>query len=72
MFGWLRKKMQTPHPTAHQVLIALRDEVEKRNIPVVMDDFDAGYDMAIDEMLALIDDALNPEARNDDVTYGEK
>jgi hypothetical protein len=71
MFGWMRKKVQPPH-TAHHVLMALRNEIELKNIPVVMDDFDAGYDMAIDEVLALIDDALNPSARNDDVTYGEK
>lgn len=72
MFGWMRKRVQTPHPTVHQVLVVLRDEVERKNIPVIMDDFDAGYDMAIDEVLALIDEALNPSARNDDVTYGEK
>lgn len=68
MFGWMRKRVQDPQPTVQQVLVALKNQIELKNIPVIMDDFDAGYDMAIDEVLALIDDALNPNASNDDVT----
>lgn len=71
MFGWFRKKA-APEKTARQALIELRDRVEMMNIPVIADDFDAGYDMAVDEVLVLINNALYPETRDeDDVTYGE-
>lgn len=43
--------------------------LEKRSIPVVMDDWDAGYDLAIDEALALINDAINQIASENDVDY---
>lgn len=71
MFGWLRKK-RPQTVTAEQALIALRSRVEQMNIPVVADDFDAGYDMAIDEVLVLIDRTLNPDTSDDDVIYGDK
>lgn len=57
--------------TAQEALIAIRRRVEQMNIPVVADDFDAGYDMAVDEVLELIDEALNPKSSNDDVSYGD-
>ena len=60
-----------PQQSGREALLALRVQVEKMNIPVVEYDFDAGYDMAVDEVLALIERALNPDASNDDVTYGD-
>lgn len=71
MFGWFRRKKSIPEQTGREALIALRNRVEQMNIPVVADDFDAGYDMAVDEVLVLIARALNPEASNDDVNYGD-
>lgn len=72
MFKWLRKK---PQPAADVavlgVLLMLREHVERMNIPVVRDDYDAGYDMAVDEVLVLIDRMLNPDASDDDVNYGD-
>lgn len=72
MFGWLRKK---PQPAADVsvigVLLMLREHVERMNIPVVKDDYDAGYDMAVDEVLVLIDRLLDPETSDDDVNYGD-
>jgi hypothetical protein len=50
-------------------LLQLAAIIEKRNIPVVMDDWDAGYDLAIDEVLALINDAVNQIASENDVDY---
>ena len=72
MFKWLRKKPQTaPDLVGLGVLLTLREHVERMNIPVVMDDHDAGYDMAVDEVLVLIDRLLNPDASDDDVNYGD-
>lgn len=70
MFRWLRRK-HLKHSTAEQALVTLRDQIVRMNIPVVVDDFDAGYDMAVDEVLVLIDETLNPSTRSDDVTYGD-
>lgn len=47
----------------------LKKRVEAMNIPVIADDQDAGYDMAVDEVLALIDDAINQTVSNTDVDY---
>lgn len=70
MLRWLRR--QAAHDqSAHQVLLTLRERVERMNIPVVADDYDAGYDMAVDEVLALIDGLLKPDASDDDVNYGD-
>lgn len=69
MFRRLFNKKKTNAETA---IIALRDlsvRIEKMNIPIIMDDQDAGYDMAIDEVLALIDDAINQIASDNDVDY---
>jgi hypothetical protein len=43
--------------------------IEKRSVSEVMDDWDAGYDIAIDEVLALISDAINQIASENDVDY---
>lgn len=50
-------------------LTALAAQIEKRSVPVVMDDWDAGYDIAIDEVLAIINDAINQIASDNDVDY---
>lgn len=54
------------------VLVALAELatlIEKKNISVVMDDWDAGYVLAVDEVLALINDAINQIASENDVDY---
>jgi len=51
------------------VLMALRAEVERKNISYPFDDRDVGYDMAIDEVLELIDDAINRVTSGNDVDY---
>lgn len=71
MIQWLWRKNRTEQQAANQALRDLKAQVEKMNIPVVADDFDAGYDIAVDEVLVLIERALNPETSNDDVTYGD-
>lgn len=70
MFRLFKRKPALTLDAKH-ALTALRMKVERMNIPAVSDNFDAGYDIAVDEVLALIDEALNPSARNDDVSYGE-
>jgi hypothetical protein len=49
----------------------LSARVEQMNIPVITDERDAGYDMAVDEVLALIDEAIKEAAgiSTDDVDY---
>lgn len=71
MLRWFRRRKPLPQQTGRDALLALRACIEQMNIPVVADDFDAGYDMAIDEVLVLIERTLNPDASNDDVTYGD-
>lgn len=71
MLRWFRRSKPVPQQSGREALLALRAHVEQMNIPVVADDFDAGYDMAIDEVLVLIERALNPDASDDDVTYGD-
>jgi hypothetical protein len=51
------------------VLMTLRAEVDRRNISYPFDDRDVGYDMAIDEMLELIDEAINRVTSGTDVDY---
>lgn len=51
------------------VLMALRAEVDRRNISYPFDDRDVGYDMAIDEVLELIDEAINRVTSGTDVDY---
>ena len=60
-----------PQLGGREALLVLRAQIEQMNIPVVADDFDAGYDMAIDEVLVLIERTLNPDTSNNDVTYGD-
>lgn len=67
------RKFMMRNPTAQEaVLEALRDlskKIEAKNIPIIMDDQDAGYDMAVDEILAVIDDAINQVVSGNDVDY---
>lgn len=68
----LRRFFQKKQTSAGAVIAALQSlsaQVEKLNIPVIMDEQDAGYDMAIDEVLALISDAINQIASDNDVDY---
>lgn len=69
MFGLFRKKL----PENNSAVIIKELEYVYRlianlNIPVVADDVDAGYDMAIDEALDIIDGRirfyLNPTTEN--------
>lgn len=67
----LRKLFQRTSGTEKAIIAELRKlakEVEKKNISIVMDDIDAGYDMAIDEVLELIDEAIN-QLSSKDVDY---
>ena len=66
LFG--RKRLST-EATALSALVALRAEVERKNISYPFDDRDVGYDMAIDEVLELIDDAINRVTSGNDVDY---
>lgn len=68
MFRRLFQKKPANNEAALEALKSLRSSVEKMNIPVIMDDQDAGYDMAVDEVLALIDEAIN-NAASSDVDY---
>jgi hypothetical protein len=68
---WLRM-FRTKQPKTEAVLLALSnlaEIVEKKSIPEVMDDWDAGYNIAVDEMLAVINDAINQIASDNDVDY---
>lgn len=68
---WLRM-FRTKQPKTEAVLLALSnlaEIVEKKSIPEVMDDWDAGYNIAVDEMLAVIHDAINQIASDTDVDY---
>ena len=71
MLRWFRRKRPVPQLGGREALLVLRAQIEQMNIPVVADDFDAGYDMAIDEVLVLIERTLTPDTSNDDVTYGD-
>jgi hypothetical protein len=51
------------------VLMALRAAVDRRNISYPFDDRDVGYDMAIDEALELIDEAINRVTSGIDIDY---
>ena len=71
MLRWFTRRKPVPQLSGREALMVLRAQIEQMNIPVVADDFDAGYDMAIDEVLVLIERTLNPDTSNDDVTYGD-
>jgi hypothetical protein len=65
----LVKKWFPSEPTTLSVLVALREEVDRRNISYPFDDRDVGYDMAIDEVLELIDEAINNITSGNDIDY---
>lgn len=68
---WLRM-FRSRQPKTEAVLLALSnlaEIVEKKTIPEIMDDWDAGYNIAVDEMLAVINDAINEIASENDVDY---
>lgn len=56
--NWLLDRPQHHHEITAMLDAAryIRMQVEKLNIPVIADDVDAGYDMAIDEVISLIED----------------
>lgn len=69
MFGLFRKKL--PENNSAVIIKELEHVyrlIANLNIPVVADDVDAGYDMAIDEALDIIDGRirfyLNPTTEN--------
>lgn len=73
MFGFLRRKLKTRSPEVVAELEHLSALIEKLSIPVVADDLDAGYDMAIDEVLDIIQGRINllsGEPVNEDDTSG--
>jgi hypothetical protein len=59
MFSPLKKilRAKTTEVSTIAVLDAIKERILKLNIPTVADDVDAGYDMAIDEVIDIIDDA---------------
>ena len=68
MFGLFRRKPQTNAAVIIKELEHVYALVSNLNIPVVADDVDAGYDMAVDEALDIINDRirfhLNPTTEN--------
>ncbi len=68
MLGLFRKKPQDNSAAIIRELEHLYVLVAKLNVPVIADDVDAGYDMAIDEVLDIIDARvkyhLNPTTEN--------
>ena len=68
MFGLFRKTPQDNSAAIIRELEHLYVLVAKLNVPVIADDVDAGYDMAIDEVLDIIDARvkyyLNPTTEN--------
>lgn len=69
MFNRIFQRKVTNKDAALAALRSLMAEVEKKNIPVIADDQDAGYDMAIDEVLVLIQEAINKIISDNDVDY---
>lgn len=69
MFRKLLHRKPTNKEATLAALRGLSSKIEKMNIPVIADDQDAGYDMAIDEVLVLIDDAINQITSEQDVDY---
>jgi hypothetical protein len=66
MFGWKAQPKPAPVTATKLERSLILDElrslyalVEKLNIPVVMDDHDAGYDTAIDEVLEIVTSRIN-------------
>lgn len=66
---WLFKKQKTKNELVISALNELLAEIEKKNISVVMDDWDAGYDLAIDEVLALISSRISEIVSENEVDY---
>lgn len=68
MFGLFRKRPPTNTAEIVKELEHVYALIARLNIPVVADDVDAGYDMAIDEALDIIDGRirfyLNPTTEN--------
>jgi hypothetical protein len=68
MFGLFRKKLPDNTASIVKELEHVHALIAKLNIPIVADDVDAGYDMAIDEALDMIDGRikfyLTPTADN--------
>lgn len=58
MFGLFRRKPPNNTAAIIEELKHVYAEISKLNIPVVADDVDAGYDMAIDETLDIINDRI--------------
>jgi hypothetical protein len=59
-------------PKTEAVILALSnlaEIVEKKSVPRVTDDWDAGYNIAVDEVLAVINDAINQIVSENDVDY---
>lgn len=58
MLGTLKKlfRAQTNVVSNMELLDSLRRQVERKNVAKVEDEFDMGYDMAIDEVIDLIDE----------------
>ena len=68
MFGLFRKRPQDNSAAIIRELEHVYVLVAKLNVPVIADDVDAGYDMAIDEVLDIVDARvkyyLNPTTEN--------
>ena len=68
MFGLFRRKPPNNSAVIINELKHVYGLIAKLNIPVVADDVDAGYDMAVDEALDIINDRirfhLNPTTEN--------
>lgn len=56
LFRMDRRPPVPPHPPALVVLGMIRAQIEAKIVPVIADDVDAGYDMALDEVLDIIAD----------------
>lgn len=56
MISMLKKLFRQPtdQPTALDAVRHIKRQLERLNIPVVNDDFDTGYDYAIEEMFDVI------------------
>jgi len=68
---WLRM-FRSRQPKTEAVILALSnlaEIVEKKSVPRVTDDWDAGYNIAVDEVLAVINDAINQIVSENDVDY---
>lgn len=69
MFRKFFRQKYRSEPTPLGALLAVRAAVERKNISFPFDDVDVGYDMAIDEVLGIIDEAINQISSENDVDY---